>query len=214
MNISSRLSTILERGDYMPNFQREFPNTARYLKQRYPDKEPLSSFWHWATLALFAILCIATIKQQLLLIGLLILIAALIKGPGLLLFGALYSLLVSLFPPIGVVLSALFFILNLRLLTKSWRVTLVTSLVYLYPLGLSLLRYFTQWNAHWQIGLELLPGLLLLHFVLMQVYYFHPSARQVAWTVLATPFELISLVLPKRFKKPFRTPVPSTRIKR
>lgn len=104
MNISSRLSTILERGDYMPNFQREFPNTARYLKQRYPDKEPLSSFWHWATLALFAILCIATIKQQLLLIGLLILIAALIKGPGLLLFGALYSLLVSLFPPIGVVL--------------------------------------------------------------------------------------------------------------
>ncbi len=68
MNISSRLSTILERGDYMPNFQREFPNTARYLKQRYPDKEPLSSFWHWATLALFAILCIATIKQQLLLI--------------------------------------------------------------------------------------------------------------------------------------------------
>lgn len=198
----------------MPNFQREFPNTARYLKQRYPDKEPLSSFWHWATLALFAILCIATIKQQLLLIGLLILIAALIKGPGLLLFGALYSLLVSLFPPIGVVLSALFFILNLRLLTKSWRVNLVTSLFYLYPLGLSLLRYFTQWNAHWQIGLELLPGLLLLHFVLMQVYYFHPSARQVAWTVLATPFELISLVLPKRLKKPFRTTVPSTRIKR
>lgn len=198
----------------MPNFQREFPNTARYLKERYPDKEPLSSFWHWATLALFAILCIATIKQQLLLIGLLILIAALIKGPGLLLFGALYSLLVSLFPPIGVVLSALFFILNLRLLTKSWRVNLVTSLFYLYPLGLSLLRYFTQWNAHWQIGLELLPGLLLLHFVLMQVYYFHPSARQVAWTVLAPPFELISLVLPKRFKKPFRTTVPSTRIKR
>lgn len=191
----------------MPNFQREFPNAARYIKQRYPDKEPLSSFWHWATLALFAILCIATIKQQLLLIGLLILVAALVKGPGLLLFGALYSLLVSLFPPIGVVLSALFFILNLRLLTKSWRVNLVTSLFYLYPLGLSLLRYFT----HWQIGLELLPGLLLLHFVLMQVYYFHPSARQVAWTVLATPFELISLVLPKRFKKPFRTTVPSTR---
>lgn len=211
MNILSRLSTILERGDCMPNFQREFPNAARYIKQRYPDKEPLSSFWHWATLALFAILCIATIKQQLLLIGLLILVAALVKGPGLLLFGALYSLLVSLFPPIGVVLSALFFILNLRLLTKSWRVNLVTSLFYLYPLGLSLLRYFTHWDAHWQIGLELLPGLLLLHFVLMQVYCFHPSARQVAWTVLATPFELISLVLPKRFKKPFRTTVPSTR---
>ncbi|WP_413537707.1 hypothetical protein [Enterococcus malodoratus] len=198
----------------MPNFQQDFPNAARYLKQRYPDKEPLSSFWHWATLVLFAILCIATIKQQLLLIGILILVAALIKGPGILLFGAIYSLLVSFFPPIGIVLSALFFLFNIRLLTKSWRVNIVTSLFYLYPLGLSLLRYFTHWDAAWQIGLELLPGLLLLHFVLMQVYYFHPSARQVAWTVLATPFELISLVLPKRFKKLFRTTAQPTRIKR
>lgn len=198
----------------MPNFQQDFPNAARYLKQRYPDKEPLSSFWHWATLALFAILCIATIKQQLLLIGILMLVAALIKGPGILLFGLIYSFLVSLFPPIGIVLSALFFLFNIRLLTKSWRLNIVTSLFYLYPLGLSLLRYFTHWEAAWQIGLQLLPGLLLLHFVLMQVYYFHPSARQVAWTVLATPFELISLVLPKRFKKPFRTTAQPTRIKR
>lgn len=106
-----------------------------------------------------------------------------------------------------------FFLLNIRLLTKSWRVNIVTSLFYLYPLGLSILRYFTQWDAVWQIGLQLLPGLLLLHFVLMQVYYFHPSARQVAWTVLATPFELISLILPKRFKKPFRTTTQSTRLK-
>ena len=198
----------------MPNFQQDFPNAARYLKKRYSDKEPLSSFWHWATLALFAILCIATIKQQLLLIGILMLVAALIKGPGILLFGLIYSFLVSLFPPIGIVLSALFFLFNIRLLTKSWRVNIVTSLFYLYPLGLSLLRYFTHWDAAWQIGLQLLPGLLLLHFVLMQVYYFHPSARQVAWTVLATPFELISLVLPKRFKKPFRTTAQPTRIKR
>lgn len=198
----------------MPNFQQDFPNAARYLKQRYPEKEALSSIWHWTTLGLFALLCIATIKQQLLLIGALILIAALIKGPGILLFGALYSFLVSLFPPIGIVLSALFFLFNIRLLTKSWRVNLVTSLFYLYPLGLSLLRYFTHWDASWQIGLELLPGLLLLHFVLVQVYYFHPSARQVAWTVFATPFELISLVLPKRFKKPFRSAAFSAKTKR
>jgi len=207
-------ANYLERGAFMPNFQQDFPNAARYLKQRYPDKEPLSSFWHWATLALFAILCIATIKQQLLMIGILMLVAALIKGPGILLFGLVYSFLVSLFPPIGIVLSALFFLFNIRLLTKSWRVNIVTSLFYLYPLGLSLLRYFTHWDAAWQIGLQLLPGLLLLHFVLMQVYYFHPSARQVAWTVLATPFELISLILPKRFKKPFRTTAQPTRIKR
>lgn len=212
--MSQDLCNYLERGAFMPNFQQDFPNAARYLKQRYPDKEPLSSFWHWATLALFAILCIATIKQQLLLIGILMLVAALIKGPGILLFGLIYSFLVSLFPPIGIVLSALFFLFNIRLLTKSWRVNIVTSLFYLYPLGLSLLRYFTHWDAAWQIGLQLLPGLLLLHFVLMQVYYFHPSARQVAWTVLATPFELISLVLPKCFKKPFRTTAQPTRIKR
>ncbi len=37
----------------MPDFQKEFPNAARYLKQRYPDKEPLSSFWHWAIFSTF-----------------------------------------------------------------------------------------------------------------------------------------------------------------
>lgn len=187
----------------MFNFQQDFPEAARFLKQRYPEKEPMKSFWHWATLALFAFLCIATIKQQFLLIGVLILIAALIKGPGILLFGAIYTFLVSLFPPIGLVLSALFFLFNLRLLTQSWRVNLVTSLFYLYPLGLGLLRYFTHWDASWQIGLELLPGFLLLHFVLKQVYFFHPSARQVAWTIFATPFELLSLLFPKRWKKKF-----------
>lgn len=185
----------------MPNFQQNFPNTARYLKQRYPEKEHLKSFWHWTTLALFSLLCIATIKQQLFLLGLLILATALVKGPAILLFGMLYSFLISLFPPAGILLSALFFLLNIRLLTKSWRVNLVTSLFYLYPLGLSLLCYFTHWDAPWQLALELLPGLLLLHFVLLQVYYFHPSARQISWTIFATPFELLSLVLPKRFKK-------------
>ncbi|MDT2758679.1 hypothetical protein [Enterococcus xiangfangensis] len=189
----------------MFNFQQEFPKTARYLKQKYPSKEPLNSFWHWATLALFSLLCVAAIKQQLVLIGILVLVSALIKGPGILFFGALYSFLVGLFPPIGIVLSALFFLLNIRLLTKSWRVNLVTSLFYLYPLGLSVFRQLTQWDAPWQIALELLPGLLLLHFVLLQVYYFHPNIRQVAWTILATPFELLSLILPKRFKKLFRT---------
>ncbi|MDT2596658.1 hypothetical protein P7D52_07560 [Enterococcus dongliensis] len=188
----------------MLNFQQGFPNTARYLKQKYPRKEPVKSCWHWGTLGLFSLLCIATIKQQLLLIGILILVAALIKGPGVLFFGALYSFLISLFPPIGIVLSALFFLLNIRLLTKSWRVNLVASLFYLYPLGMSVLRYLTQWDAPWQIGLELLPGLFFLHFVLIQVYYFHPNARQVAWTVFAIPFELLALILPKRFKKFFR----------
>ena len=87
LSIISVVSYYLERGECMPDFQKEFPNAARYLKQRYPDKEPLSSFWHWAILALFALLCIATIKQQLLLIGGLILVSALIKGPGILVFG-------------------------------------------------------------------------------------------------------------------------------
>lgn len=187
----------------MPNFQRDYPEAARYLKQKYPEKVPTNSVWHWGMLALFSLLAIAVIKQQLLLIGLLILISALAKGPGMLIFGAVYSLLVSFFPPIGIVLSALFFLFNLRLLTKSWRVNLVTTWFYLYPLAMSLLRYFTRWDASWQIGLELLPGLLLLHLALVKVYDFHPSARQVSWTILAAPFELVSLLLPKRFKKPF-----------
>lgn len=186
----------------MNNFQQEYPNTAKALKQKFPEKAPLSSIWHWIVLVLFSFLTVTTIQNQLWTIGGLILLTALVKGPGLLIWGIVYSFLVSLFPPLGIVLSAIFFLLNIRLLTRSWRVNLITTLFYFYPLGISILQHFTDWNATWQSALLLLPGLIVLHFSLTKVYAYHPNARQVAWTILATPFELMSLLLPKRFKGP------------
>ncbi|MGM0214792.1 hypothetical protein [Enterococcus sp. AZ109] len=190
----------------MNNFQKEYPNAAKALKQKFPEKAPLSSLWHWVVLVLFSFLTITSIQNQLWTIGGLILLTALVKGPGLLIWGIVYSFLVSLFPPLGIVLSAIFFLLNIRLLTRSWRVNLITTLFYFYPLGISILQHFTDWTATWQTALLLLPGLILLHFGLIKVYTYHPNARQVAWTVLATPFELMSLLLPKRFKNHFNGP--------
>lgn len=190
----------------MHNFQREYPNAAKALKQKFPEKAPLSSIWHWVVLAVFSFLSVTTIQNQLWTIGLLTVVTALIKGPGLIVWGIAYSFLVSLFPPLGIVLSAIFFLLNIRLLTRSWRVNMITTLFYLYPLGLSILQHFTGWTEHWQTALLLVPGLLVLHFSLTKVYRYHPNARQVAWTILATPFELLSLLLPKRFKNRFKGP--------
>ncbi|GCF93273.1 hypothetical protein NRIC_11640 [Enterococcus florum] len=198
----------------MNDFQREFPNTAKSLRQRFPEKAPLSSLWHWLLLGFFSLLAVASLQNQLLLIGGMLLLAALVKGPGMIIWGIAYSFLVSLFPPIGILLSAIFFLLNIRLLTHSWRVNLISTLVYLYPLGLSGLRYFTDWTATWQTALLLLPGLLILHLSLTKVYTFYPSARQVVWTILATPFELLILVLPKRFSRKFKqTPDFNTAVK-
>lgn len=190
----------------MNNFQQEYPNTAKALKQKFPEKALLSSIWHWVVLVLFSFLTVTTVQNQLWTIGGLILLTALVKGPGLLIWGIVYSFLVSLFPPLGIVLSAIFFLLNIRLLTRSWRVNLITTLFYFYPLGISILQHFTDWNATWQSALLLLPGLIVLHFGLTKVYAYHPNARQVAWTILATPFELMSLLLPKRFKNRFKGP--------
>ncbi|WP_159722602.1 hypothetical protein [Enterococcus sp. CSURQ0835] len=188
----------------MPNFQQDYPYFAKTLKQKFPNKAPLNSFWHWALLGIFGLLTFATVKEQFLLIGLLIAATALVKGPGMILWGAAYSFLVSLFPPLGIVLSAVFFLLNIRLLTKSWRVNLAASWFYLYPFAMSAVKYFTHWNAPWQTALLLLPGLLILHFTLAKLYQLYPVARQVAWTILAIPFELLAALLPKRFKNKFK----------
>ena len=182
----------------MFNFQQDFPEAARFLKQRYPEKEPMKSFWHWATLALFAFLCIATIKQQFLLIGVLILIAALIKGPGILLFGAIYTFLVSLFPPLAIFLSAFCFFLSLWQLGRNWIFYAFAAVYFATPFALKFfgLNEVTTWSG----AFSLLLSLVVCHFSLNHLYHFWDS-RSLFWSLWAAPFDCLLFLLPKRFSK-------------
>ncbi|MBV7391128.1 hypothetical protein KUA55_10585 [Enterococcus sp. ALS3] len=160
--------------------------------------------WHWLLICLFSLFVVASFSQQLLLIALLLLIVALIKGPGLLVWGAIYTFLISLFPPLGVVLTTIFFLLNLHLLTKSWRVNMVSSWFYLYPFVVSGMICFLDWQQKWQLIIFWILGIVVLMFLLNKAYLVHQNVRQVAWTVLATPFEILLLALPKKITRKFK----------
>lgn len=140
------------------DFKRSYPKLADYLSNRvdFSRKEQQQSRWHWFTLILFGLMTVATLSQKLILLTLFIAIVALIKGPVMILWGMLYSFLVGLFPPIGILLSAIFFLLNIGTFTKNWRMTLVGIYFYFYPFGVMALSEVMHWDNHWFIAGSLL----------------------------------------------------------
>ncbi|MGC3150452.1 hypothetical protein ACPTIX_13290, partial [Enterococcus faecalis] len=54
-------------------------------------KQQNQTIWHWQLLILFGLLTFGSLTQQLLLIGLVTLIAAIVKGPLMLVWGTIYS---------------------------------------------------------------------------------------------------------------------------
>nr|WP_242596655.1 hypothetical protein [Enterococcus plantarum] len=97
-------------------------------------KPQVNTIWHWLLLILFGLLAYGTMTQQFLLIAIFIAIAAVVKGPLMLLWGAIYSVLIAFFPPLGLVLSLVFFLINLGTIAKSWRISLTSAYFYLVPL--------------------------------------------------------------------------------
>lgn len=188
----------------MNNIAKDYPYLAKYLKKNIDiqHKDALETKWHWASLFTFGLLTIASLKYFAILILLITILGAIIKGPLLAIFGAAYAFLVSLFPPLAIVLSIVFFLMNISALTKSWRVSLVTGYFYLYPIIGITLRHFAHLDSWWHTVAFLLPGLLGLHFLLKWTYKRHPLGHQVFWTLFSTPFELFSIILPKRLQDP------------
>ena len=92
---------------------KRFPIFANWLKlqQKPIAKDQTATFFsHWFLLILFSLVTVATFTQQLLFLLFVFVIAALVKGPGMILWGVVYSFLVTLFPPLGLLLSTLFFL--------------------------------------------------------------------------------------------------------
>ncbi len=184
------------------DFKRSYPKLADYLSNRidFSRKEQQQSCWHWFTLILFGLLTIATLSQKLILLTVFIAIVALIKGPVMILWGMLYSFLVGLFPPIGILLSAIFFLLNIGTFTKNWRMTLVGIYFYFYPFGVMALREIMHWNNHWFSAGALLLGLILLHVMLTKLYQRYGIGRTIFWYVFSIPFGTAYCSLAKPFE--------------
>ncbi|WP_165005562.1 MULTISPECIES: hypothetical protein [unclassified Enterococcus] len=184
------------------DFKHNYPKLADLLTKRVDisRKEQQQSRWHWLTLILFGLLTVATFSQQLILVTLFIAVVAVIKGPVMIFWGMLYSFLVGLFPPIGILLSAIFFLLNIGTFTKNWRMTLVGIYFYFYPVGVMILRQFVHWDNVWFSAGALLLGLVLLHVMLTKLYQRYGIGRTIFWYVFSIPFALLTALLPSRLK--------------
>ncbi|WP_430611437.1 hypothetical protein [Enterococcus sp. DIV0876] len=187
--------------DFKRKFQHDFPNFATWLKlqQQVPQTNQINTLSHWLIIGSFALITVASFTHQLLFLFVLLMIAALIKGPGMILWGVLYSFLVSLFPPLGLLLSALFFLLTIRQLTKNMTFVLSALYFYTFPFVVTALHHFTTWNDQWLfyggIGVALISG----HLILKQNYRF-ASSRGVAWALITVPYDCIMALVPKKHK--------------
>ncbi len=187
-------------------FQKDFPQLAQQLrqKQRVSDKNQVNTFTHWLLLLGFGMLTIASFPQQLVILLILVGITALVKGPGMLLFGMLYSFLVSLFPPLGIFLSALFFLLSLYQLTRNWRFGLAAAFFYLYPMMTVAFRQFAYFDqTGWLLAFGTV-GLVGMHFLFRNVYVSQPSSKALAWSLISLPYDCLVFLLPSKKGKKIR----------
>lgn len=169
-----------------------------------PRKEQTQTIWHWSLLILFSLLTYASLTQQLLLVVLLIGITALIKGPLMLLWGSIYSAVIAFFPPLAVILSLVFLLLNIEAVVKNWRITITGLFFYVYPLVGRLILSFTELEPRWLLLLWLTVGIISFHFLLKWLYRQNFGSRMLLWSIVSMPHSFFVLFLPKklgRFRK-------------
>lgn len=194
--------------DFKREFQHDFPNFATWLKlqQQVPQTNQTNTFSHWAILGTFTLFTAATFSQQILFLFVLLIVAALVKGPGMILWGILYSFLVSLFPPLGLLLSAIFFLLTIRQLTKNMTFVLSALYFYSYPILITVLHQFTTWNDQWLFYGSIACALISGHLILKRNYLF-ASSKGVAWALMTVPYDCIMALVPKKHKaRLFKSP--------
>lgn len=173
-------------------------------------KPQVRTLWHWLLLILFGLLAYSTMTQQMLLVALFISLAAIIRGPLMILWTALYSILIAFFPPLGILLSLVFFFINLGTVAKSWRISLTSAYFYLIPLLGALVRMMVKNEPDYLVQLFVMVSIIGLHFLLNWLYKNNSLSRALMWTIISVPYILVIMLVPARFHRS----TPSKKIKR
>ncbi|MGM0219707.1 hypothetical protein [Enterococcus sp. AZ126] len=164
-------------------------------------KPQVNTIWHWLLLILFGLLAYGTVTQQFLLIAIFVVIAAIVKGPFMLLWGAIYSFLIAFFPPLGIVLSIVFFLLNLGTVVKSWRISLTSAYFYLVPLLGGIIRAVVKTEPTYAVLIFVTLSIVGLHFLLNWLYQNNSLSRTLTWSIISVPYAIVILFLPTRFRR-------------
>lgn len=184
----------------MKDFATKNPQLAAWLreqKRQHPDGQ-VQGLTHWLLLIGFGGMTVVSLPWHFAILALLLLTTALWKGPGMLLFGILYAALVSFFPPLGLVLSAVCFFLSLWQLGRNWLFYLFSSGYFALPFVYKLLGLTDV--TTWPGALTLAVSLVVLHLLLTRLYRLWDS-RSLFWSLWAVPFDCLLFLLPKRVSK-------------
>lgn len=187
----------------MKNFfeESDFLKTTIRKNVTIERKPQVNTIWHWVLLILFGLLAYGSMTQQLLLIALFVVIAAIVKGPLMLLWGAIYSALIAFFPPLGLLLSIVFFLINLGTVAKSWRISLTSAYFYLVPLIGSILRAIIKNEPTYAVLVFVAVSVLGLHFLLHWLYKNNSLSRSLTWSIISVPYAIMIMLLPTRFHR-------------
>jgi uncharacterized phage infection (PIP) family protein YhgE len=164
--------------------------------QRKPQNQTI---WHWLLLLIFACLVFGSPMQQIVLIGLFTIISAVVKGPLTMLWGVIYSALITIFPPIGLILALVFFLLNLGTVMKSWRISLTSAYFYLVPIAITILKQGGYITGAYALPILTAISVVGLHFLLEWLYRNDSLSRILIWRVINVPYSLLLLLIPNRF---------------
>jgi len=187
------LKNLFEESDFLKTTIRKNVTIER--------KPQVNTIWHWVLLILFGLLAYGSMTQQLLLIALFVVIAAIVKGPLMLLWGAIYSALIAFFPPLGLLLSIVFFLINLGTVAKSWRISLTSAYFYLLPLIGSILRAVIKNEPTYAVLVFVAVSVLGLHFLLHWLYKNNSLSRSLTWSIISVPYAIMIMLLPTRFHR-------------
>ncbi|XUD04522.1 hypothetical protein IGJ34_002496 [Enterococcus sp. AZ177] len=187
------LKNFFEESDFLKSTIQENVSIQR--------KPQVNTIWHWLLLILFGLLAYGTMTQQFLLITIFIAIVAVVKGPLMLLWGAIYSVLIAFFPPLGLVLSLVFFLINLGTIAKSWRISLTSAYFYLVPLIGGIFRAISKDEPKYLVLMFVAFSLLGLHFLLNWLYKNNSLSRTLTWSIISVPYALLIMLLPTRFRR-------------
>ena len=119
------------------------------MQQKPIAKDQTATFSHWFLLILFSLVTVATFTQQLLFLLFVFVIAALVKGPEVILWGVVYSFLVTLFPPSWFVAFNAFLSAHSQAVDKKLTFIFTAVYFYSYPFLITAIHHFTTFDDQW-----------------------------------------------------------------
>lgn len=162
-------------------------------------KEQLYSTEHWLSLLAFALITFFSFGNVFIsLLGYLIffVVTAISHVFNILVFAAITALITYLFPPVGAVLSVIFFISKISYIFENWRALLAGIIFYIYPFFLVSINSNLYYPSLEYILFITIFTTVIFNFLLVWLYHNKYSTKNALETMGAAPVFVFMLILP------------------